>query len=290
MTTLTEALKNEYTKRALHTTGVRRPSLTQRETPHYRMPRLQTAGGYLRLKRYDGPEIPRHEYEDLTYTTYSTDDATSFAPITSCTGALELKGFEAYGKPDLDGVWTENAKKCPTIVSWVESIGARFGRVQLLRMRPNTIRECRWGLHLDNNNAANDPAQNGWVVRLWLELTDDDSSALVCRREQFDRRTEVKVPLPATSRRLSIPSSCTTAVITTARARATRSSPAARADQRSSAGSSPSSPEGARAALAARSCRLTGAPPWRALPRGSPNRGAADRIWHFWSTNPGRLV
>jgi hypothetical protein len=193
---LVEALKNEHTKRILYVTGVRRPSLTQRETPHYRMPKLQANGGYLRLKKYDGPEIPREEYENLTYTTYSSDDATTFAPITSATGELELKGFEKYGKPDLDGVWTENAKKCPTIVKYVESIGARFGRVQLLKMKPNTMRECRWGLHLDNNNAANKAEENGWVVRSWLELTDDDSSALVVRRDQFSKASEVKIALP----------------------------------------------------------------------------------------------
>ena len=39
------------------------------------MPKLQANGGYLRLKKYDGPEIPREEYENLTYTTYSSDDA-----------------------------------------------------------------------------------------------------------------------------------------------------------------------------------------------------------------------
>jgi len=193
---LVEALKNEHTKRILYVTGVRRPSLTQRETPHYRMPKLQANGGYLRLKKYEGPEIPREEYESLTYTTYSSDDATTFAPITSATGELELKGFEKYGKADLDGVWTENAKKCPTIVKYVESIGARFGRVQLLKMKPNTMRECRWGLHLDNNNAANKPEENGWVVRSWLELTDDDSSALVVRRDQFSKASEVKIALP----------------------------------------------------------------------------------------------
>ena len=194
--TLTSALKNEHTKRILHVTGIRRPSLTQRQTPHYRMQKLVANGGYLLLKKYDGPDIPRHEYEDLTFTTYSSDPSTTLAPITSCTGKLELKGFEAYGKPDLDGVWTDNAKKCPTIVSWVESIGARFGRVQLLRMQPNTMRECRWGLHLDNNNAVNDPNENGWVVRLWLELTDDESSALVVRSSQFDKSTETKIALP----------------------------------------------------------------------------------------------
>jgi hypothetical protein len=58
------------------------------------------------------------------------------------------------------------------------------------------MRECRWGLHLDNNNAANNPEENGWVVRSWLELTDDDSSALFVRRNQFSRASEVKIALP----------------------------------------------------------------------------------------------
>jgi hypothetical protein len=62
-------------------------------------------------------------------------------------------------------------------------------------MQRNTMRECRWGLHLDNNNQMN-PETNGWVVRLWLELTDDPTSALVVRRDEFDRKTEVKIPLP----------------------------------------------------------------------------------------------
>ena len=121
---------------------------------------------------------------------------------------MELKGFESYGKPDLDGVWTENAKKCPTIVKYVESIGARFGRVQLLKMKPNTMRECRWGLHLDNNNAANKPEENGWVVRSWLELTDDDSSALVVRRDQFSkalRGQDRPAQVPAGGGRLGVP-------------------------------------------------------------------------------------
>lgn len=194
--TLTSALKNEHTARILHATGIRRRSLTQRQTPHYRMPKLVAAGGYLSLKKYDGPEIPRDEYENLTYTTHANDPNTRTAPITSGNGQIELKGFENYGRPDIDGVWTENAKKCPTIVSWVESVGARFGRVSVLTMPPNTLRECRWGLHLDNLNPLSNPDENGWVVRVWLELTDDPSSALVVRSSQFDKRTERMIPLP----------------------------------------------------------------------------------------------
>jgi len=53
MTALTEALKNEYTKRILRA---------------------------------------RSEWEDLTYTTYASYPSTYFAPISSATGEIELKG------------------------------------------------------------------------------------------------------------------------------------------------------------------------------------------------------
>jgi hypothetical protein len=79
---------------------------------------------------------------------YSSDPTTFFAPITSATDEIELKGFWEYGKADLDGMWTPNAETCPSIVKWVESIGARFGRVQLLRMKANTFASaagaCTW--------------------------------------------------------------------------------------------------------------------------------------------------
>jgi hypothetical protein len=195
MSSVTSLLKNEYTKKILYKTGVRKPSLKQEKTAHYRMPVLEEAGGWLSLNKYTGPDIPKEEWESLTYTTYGSDPNTYFAPITSGNGEIELKGFWEHGKPDKDGVWTENAKKCPTIVQWVESIGARYGRVPLLRMSKNTMRECRWGLHLDLNNKLN-PENEGWVVRVWLELTDDPSSALVVRREQFDKASEVRIALP----------------------------------------------------------------------------------------------
>jgi hypothetical protein len=194
--TLTSALKTEQTKRLLRATGARPPQeLPRRKTPHYRMPKLVANGNYLVLNRYSGPEIPTQEWESLEYTTYPTDPSTFFAPITSASGKVELGAFGAYGKCDLEAEWTPNAEKCPTIVKWLESTGARFGRVQLLRMKPNTLRECRWGLHLDNNNEGN-PETNGWAVRVWLELTQDDSSRLVVRQEEFDRASEVQIPLP----------------------------------------------------------------------------------------------
>jgi hypothetical protein len=194
MPAMMSALKNEHAKRLLRMTRIRPPAARQGKTRHYRMPTLDAAHGCLVLGKYSGPEIARSEWEDLTYTTYASDPTTFFAPITSATGKMELTGFWEHGQPDLDGAWTENASKCPALTAWVESIGTRFGRVQLLRMPPNTLRECRWGLHLDNNQG--NPESNGWVVRVWLELTDDPESTLLVRPAEFDHKREIRVPLP----------------------------------------------------------------------------------------------
>jgi len=136
---------------------------------------------------------------------------------------MELKGFWEHGQADLDGIWTDYASKCPVLVGWITSMGPRFGRVQLLRMAPNTLRECRWGLHLDNNNQGN-PESSGWIVRVWLELTDDPASMLVIRPAEFDRRKRSGSRCPAASRWSSTPRRCTTAAITPGRRRGTRSS------------------------------------------------------------------
>src|SRR5262249_6931151 len=63
-----EALKTETTKRARRAAGVRRVGLQQRKTPHSRMPILEEAGGWMPLKKYDGPDTPASEWENLTYT------------------------------------------------------------------------------------------------------------------------------------------------------------------------------------------------------------------------------
>lgn len=196
MQALDTVLKNEYTKRVYAKLGLRKPYGNPQPTGHYRMPDLEEAGGYRMLKPYDGPEIPASEWTGLEYVTYPTDPTTFFAPLTSATGDNVLRGFWDDGKPDLDGIWTSNAEKAPTLKRYVEEIGVRYGRVQLIRQEPNTWREVHWGLHLDDNNRLN-PESNGWVVRLWLELTDDPGSALVLRSREFDRQSEVRVPLAA---------------------------------------------------------------------------------------------
>jgi hypothetical protein len=187
-------LKNEYMKQIYQMFGIRKPYVKREDTDHYKMPKLEENGGWLVLNNYDGPDIPKEEWEELEYVTYETDSTNSFAPITSATGEMKLAGFWDDDKPDKDGVWTENAKKCPTIVKWIKSVGANFGRVQLLRQAPTSWREGRYGLHLDDNNRLN-PEDEGWVVRVWLNLTDDPDSYMILRKDEFDRDNEVRIPM-----------------------------------------------------------------------------------------------
>lgn len=188
-------LKNELAKRVYVAAGLRKPYVRQEKTGHHRIPLLEENGGWLRLRDYDGPPIPSEEWTSLEYVTYPSDPTTFFAPLTSATGETVLRGFWEDGKPDLDGIWTANAEKAPTLRRYVESVQARFGRVQLIRQDPNSMREARWGLHLDDNNRLN-PVTNGWVVRAWLELTDDPRSSLIVRQNQLGRQTEHHISLP----------------------------------------------------------------------------------------------
>jgi hypothetical protein len=68
------------------------------------------------LGRYRGPEIPRREWEEPHLHDLRDRSGPFFAPVTSETGQMELKGFREYGKADLEGAWTQNATKCPMLV------------------------------------------------------------------------------------------------------------------------------------------------------------------------------
>ena len=223
---ITESMKNEYVKRMLRVTGVRPPQeMPRRDTPHYRMPRLEANGGWLALGKYNGPETPQRRSTrkpHLHHVPHRSEPPIS-PPSPRPSGDIEILGaFGKFGKSDLDREWTPNAQKCPTLIKWLESVGARFGKVQLLRMSPNTLRECRWGLHLDHNN-QNNPETNGWAVRVWHEM--------IGRRIEppggppggsSTRPPRSRSRSPSTRRSSSIRSGSTTAATTTGRTPATR--------------------------------------------------------------------
>ncbi|HEY5011338.1 MAG TPA: hypothetical protein VIK61_01365 [Acidimicrobiia bacterium] len=141
------------------------------------------------------PPIPEAEWRDLEYLDWKSSGDTRFAPIVSALGELECSGFWDHGKADKDGMWTTNAARCPEIVRWVQRVGANFGRVRVIELQPQTYEDALRHIHVDDNNRLN-PAGEGWVVRAFMQLTDDPDSFAVLRTDRDDPRTETRVPLP----------------------------------------------------------------------------------------------
>lgn len=161
---------------------------------HVKLPVMEDKG-FVVLKNYGKP-VPTEEYLSLDYVDWKSGGDTNFAPIASAFGDMECAGFWDHGKADKDGVWTENAKISPTLVKWAESVGARYGRVRVIKLEPNTLEDTLRNLHPDDNNRLN-PDGEGWVVRAWLQLTDNPDSFMVVRDDKDDASTESRIPLPA---------------------------------------------------------------------------------------------
>jgi hypothetical protein len=160
---------------------------------HYKTPILEQNGCVV-LRDYDGPGIPEQEYRNLQFIDWKSGGDTNFAPIASATGDMGCGGFWEHGKPDKDGIWNQNAQACPSLVRYVQNIGARFGRVRVIKLWPNTDREEAYrNLHLDDNNRLN-PGGEGWVVRAWLELTHCPDSYMILREAKEDAGSERRIP------------------------------------------------------------------------------------------------
>jgi hypothetical protein len=168
------------------------------DTPH---PRLDVfaARGFVRLT--DLPlEIPEAEYLGLEYMDWKSGGDTNFAPIATADGNLDCRGFWSAGdeRADKGARFTSNAAKCPTIRSYVESVGADFGRVRTIKLEPQDHDTAFRSFHRDDNNRFNPPA-DGWVVRAWVELTDNPDSYMLLMDTGPDGlpdpATEVRLPL-----------------------------------------------------------------------------------------------
>lgn len=150
--------------------------------------------GFVVLKRLPPPDPA--EWQSLEFMDWKSSGDTEFAPIASALGEMECRGFWDAGKPDKGGVWTKNAAVAPTMVDWVKSIGADYGRVRVIKLNPTQYEETQRNLHQDDNNRLN-PDGSGWVVRAFWNLTDNPDSFMVLREDKYDPSTESRVPLPA---------------------------------------------------------------------------------------------
>jgi len=171
------------------------------QTPHVRLDCL-AENGFVALR--NAPfDVPSSEWESLEYMDWKSGGDTNFAPLASADGELDCRGFWDKGKTDKDALWTSNAASAPTLKKYVDSIGANFGRVRIIKLEPQNHEQALRNIHRDDNNRFN-PDNEGWVVRTWLELTDSPDSYMLLMDNGPDglpdRATERRVPLSKGSR------------------------------------------------------------------------------------------
>ncbi|MGZ4736543.1 MAG: hypothetical protein ACXV8R_13110 [Acidimicrobiia bacterium] len=168
------------------------------DTPHLRLD-VMREHGVVALRTRTEP-IPAHEYLDLEYLDWKSGGDTNFAPIATADGQLDCRGFWNQGneRPDKNAIFTSNAALCPTIRAYVESVGANFGRVRTIKLEPQDRATSLRSFHRDDNNRFN-PENEGWVVRSWLELTDNPDSYMLLMEPGPDGlpdpATEIRMPL-----------------------------------------------------------------------------------------------
>jgi hypothetical protein len=165
-------------------------------TDHYRMPVLDDSG-MVELTPMPTP-VPAAEWESLEYMNWKSGGDTNFAPIASADGELDCRGFWDKGKTDKDALWTSNAEIAPTLRDYVAAVGANFGRVRIIKLEPQDREQAMKSIHRDDNNRFN-PDGEGWVVRSWIELTDNPDSYMLLMDNGPDG-----LPDPSTERRVPL--------------------------------------------------------------------------------------
>ena len=86
----------------------------------------------------------------------------------------------------------------PTLRKYVDSVGANFGRVRIIKLEPQDRDAAIRSIHRDDNNRFN-PDNEGWVVRSWVELTHQPDSYMLLMDNDADG-----LPDPSTERRVPL--------------------------------------------------------------------------------------
>jgi hypothetical protein len=164
---------------------------------HYRMSILEETG-YVVLDPYGGVVDPA-EWMSLEYVDWKSSGDTRFAPLASAQGEIECNAFWHSDPPrdDKDGIWIDSqVAKAPTLVERVKEVDARVGRCRVIELQPNSYADALYNSHLDDNNRRN-PDGEGWVVRSFMQLTDNPHSFMILREDIDDPSTETRIALPA---------------------------------------------------------------------------------------------
>lgn len=174
--------------------------MSERRSRYFCMPILEEKG-YVVLSR-DGEAIDPGEWRNLEYVDWKSSGDTRFAPLASVSGGIECNAFWHFDPPrtDKDGVWIESqVATAPTIARKAMEVEANVGRVRIIELQPNTFADALYNSHLDDNNRLN-PEGEGWVVRVFQNLTDDETSYMVLREDIDDPSTQTLIALPAGAR------------------------------------------------------------------------------------------
>ncbi len=164
---------------------------------HYRMPILEETG-YVVLDSYGEVMDPR-EWLSLEYVDWKSSGDTRFAPIASAQGQVECNGFWHSDPPkaDKDGVFIPSqVAKAPTLTQRTLEVGANVGRCRVIELQPNSYADALYNSHLDDNNRLN-PEGEGWVIRCFMQLSDNPDSYMILREDINDPSTETRIALPA---------------------------------------------------------------------------------------------
>ena len=144
-------------------------------------------------------EVPAAEYEALEYMDWKSGGDTNFAPIASADGELDCRGFWDKGKTDKDALWTSNAEVVPSVRRYVDSVGANFGRVRVIKLEPQYARRRRSARSTATTTTASTPSARAGSCARWLELTDNPDSYMLLMDNGPDGlpdpATEVRLPL-----------------------------------------------------------------------------------------------
>jgi hypothetical protein len=125
---------------------------------------------------------------------------TNFAPIATADGELDCRGFWNKGdeRPTRARASRPTREKCPTIKRTSRDVGADFGRVRTIKLEPQD-HDTRSAASTATTTTASTPPTDGWVVRSWLELTDNPDSYMLLMDTGPDG-----LPDPATEARLPL--------------------------------------------------------------------------------------
>lgn len=157
--------------------------------------------GYVVLDDH-ASDLDPAEWQRLEYVRWRSSGVTRFAPLTSYDGEVDCNAFWNYTPPraDKDGIWVSSqTAAAPSLTALAQEPGTDVGRCRVIELQPNEYADAVYNLHQDDNNRLN-PEGTGWVVRGYVNLTDDADSLMILRSDRFDPATEVRLPLHAGAR------------------------------------------------------------------------------------------